>query len=284
MSINSWGSDDPAEVAKGGTGAGTLTDGGILLGSGTSPVSATAQPTDGQLLIGNTGGDPSLAAPTGAANEIAVAATGGALSIGIADDCVLPGTNASTWVSGTTAQEPSGSVGQARYDSDTDAFRGYTTAGGWQDFLFSGSSGLGKVLQFAYDTNTASVAISAWSIDNSVPLATEGTEVLSVTLSPVSASSNLLCIAHGTVHETSADGALALFRDTDPAFAGSVCSPASSGSYTQQCTVIGVSPSASTSSTTVSCRASGDRFNSRNDTLAYFGNAGAGYLVVLEIG
>ena len=50
-------------VASGGTGATSLTDGGILLGSGTA-ITATAQPTNGQLLIGSTGTDPVLATLT----------------------------------------------------------------------------------------------------------------------------------------------------------------------------------------------------------------------------
>ena len=51
-------------VANGGTGATTLADGGILLGSGTGAITATAQPTNGQLVIGSTGADPVLATLT----------------------------------------------------------------------------------------------------------------------------------------------------------------------------------------------------------------------------
>jgi hypothetical protein len=56
--------DVPVTVPNGGTGATTLTDGGIVLGSGTNPVTVTAQPTDGQLLIGSTGLDPVLSTLT----------------------------------------------------------------------------------------------------------------------------------------------------------------------------------------------------------------------------
>lgn len=52
-------------VAKGGTGATSMTDGGVVLGSGTGAVTVTAQPTHGQLLIGSTGSDPVLATLTG---------------------------------------------------------------------------------------------------------------------------------------------------------------------------------------------------------------------------
>lgn len=76
---------DPLPVANGGTGASTLTDGGILLGSGTGAVTVTAQPTNGQLLIGSTGVDPVLAtltagtgiSITNGAGSIEIDATGG---------------------------------------------------------------------------------------------------------------------------------------------------------------------------------------------------------------
>ena len=63
-------------VANGGTGVGTLTDGGILLGSGTGPITQTAQPTNGQLLIGSTGVDPVLATLTAGSNIGIVNAAG----------------------------------------------------------------------------------------------------------------------------------------------------------------------------------------------------------------
>jgi hypothetical protein len=76
------GTDVP--VTDGGTGASTLTDHGILLGSGTSAITATAEPSNGQLLIGSTGNDPVLAtltagtgiSVTNGAGTISIAATG----------------------------------------------------------------------------------------------------------------------------------------------------------------------------------------------------------------
>ena len=67
-------------IANGGTGASSLTDGGILLGSGTAAITATAQPTDGQLLIGSTGGDPVLATLT-AGSGISITNASGAVTI-----------------------------------------------------------------------------------------------------------------------------------------------------------------------------------------------------------
>jgi hypothetical protein len=50
------GTDVP--VADGGTGASSLTDGGVLLGSGTAAVTAMAVLTDSQMIVGDGSGDP----------------------------------------------------------------------------------------------------------------------------------------------------------------------------------------------------------------------------------
>jgi hypothetical protein len=52
----------PADVSNGGFGAASLTDGGLLVGSGTGAVTALTVGTDGQVLVGNTGADPSWSA------------------------------------------------------------------------------------------------------------------------------------------------------------------------------------------------------------------------------
>lgn len=80
--------DTPVIVANGGTGATSLTDGGILLGSGTGAVTVLGQATHGQLPIGSTGADPviaTLTAGTGisitnAAGSITIDATGGGIT------------------------------------------------------------------------------------------------------------------------------------------------------------------------------------------------------------
>lgn len=67
-------------VASGGTGAGTQTANGVLLGNGTSPISATAVGTAGQLLVGS-GAAPAwssvaLVSGSGLAVTGAITATG----------------------------------------------------------------------------------------------------------------------------------------------------------------------------------------------------------------
>ena len=52
--------DTALAVAEGGTGATTLTNGGVLLGSGTGAITATAVLTDGQMLVGDGTTDPAI--------------------------------------------------------------------------------------------------------------------------------------------------------------------------------------------------------------------------------
>ena len=67
---SAWGpmdmgiTDIPVKVIQGGTGLATLTDHGILLGSGTDNVTPLAEASNGQLPIGSTGADPTLATIT----------------------------------------------------------------------------------------------------------------------------------------------------------------------------------------------------------------------------
>jgi hypothetical protein len=59
--------DTDLAVSQGGTGASTFTSNGVLLGNGTSAISATAAGTTGQVLVGNTGSAPTWATLTGTA-------------------------------------------------------------------------------------------------------------------------------------------------------------------------------------------------------------------------
>ena len=75
-------------VGSGGTGATSLTDGGILLGSGTDAITATGVLTNGQLLIGDGTTDPTLGTLSAGSN-ITVTNGAGAITIaGTANDDV----------------------------------------------------------------------------------------------------------------------------------------------------------------------------------------------------
>ena len=77
---------DPLIVGKGGTGLATITDGGLMLGSGTGAVTPLAQATNGQLPIGSTGADPVLAALTGTVNQITVTNGAGTITLALPQD------------------------------------------------------------------------------------------------------------------------------------------------------------------------------------------------------
>lgn len=67
-------------VGVGGTGAATLTDHGVLVGSGTAAVTALAVGTNGQLLVGSSSADPVMAT-LGTSNGLTTTAGAGTLSI-----------------------------------------------------------------------------------------------------------------------------------------------------------------------------------------------------------
>tara|TARA_Y100000592_G_scaffold27872_1_gene44360 strand:+ start:747 stop:1949 length:1203 start_codon:yes stop_codon:yes gene_type:complete len=82
--------DTALPVAQGGTGANTLTDGGVLLGSGTNAITATAVLANGELLIGDNSGDPTVGTLSATANETSIANGAGTITIGLADDVTIP--------------------------------------------------------------------------------------------------------------------------------------------------------------------------------------------------
>lgn len=75
-------------VGYGGTGAATLTDGGILLGSGTSAITALGAAANGQIPIGDGTTDPVLATITGTANEVTVTNGAGTITLSLPDPIV----------------------------------------------------------------------------------------------------------------------------------------------------------------------------------------------------
>lgn len=98
-------------VANGGTGATTLTSNSVVLGNGTSALTALGVATDGQLIVGRTGLSPVLATLTAGTN---VTITNGSGSISIAANLSTLAANLNaatyniygfTWLSGDAANE-----------------------------------------------------------------------------------------------------------------------------------------------------------------------------------
>jgi len=76
----------------------------------------------------------------GTASQIDVAngnGSGGNPTISLASNPVIPGTSAVTIPLGNTAQQPAGSNGQFRFNTDTQTFDGYA-AGSWRQFSLAG--------------------------------------------------------------------------------------------------------------------------------------------------
>jgi hypothetical protein len=74
--------DSPVPVASGGTGATSLTDGGILLGSGTGAVTAMAALGAGIIVVGDGTTDPSTESLAGTARTWTAAQRGTVTDIG----------------------------------------------------------------------------------------------------------------------------------------------------------------------------------------------------------
>lgn len=83
-------------VPAGGTGVGTFTDGGILLGSGTGAITALGVATNGQIPIGDGTTDPVLATIIGTADEITVTNGAGTITLSMPDTAVSPGSYTNT--------------------------------------------------------------------------------------------------------------------------------------------------------------------------------------------
>ena len=101
------GTDVP--VADGGTGASTLTDGGVLLGSGTGAITAMAVLADGEMIVGDGTTDP--VAESGATLRTSI-------GVGTGDDVQVDSLGIGTAASGTTGEIRATNDVTAFYSSD----------------------------------------------------------------------------------------------------------------------------------------------------------------------
>ena len=87
VNINSLLLATPLAVGQGGTGVNSLLDNAVLVGSGTSPITALTVGTDGQILLGSTAADPVFATATSTDNLLTLTLGAGSLDI-VAQDAV----------------------------------------------------------------------------------------------------------------------------------------------------------------------------------------------------
>lgn len=85
MTNNSINSNMPIEVAKGGTGATSLTQYSPLIGHGSSPIGVITPGTNGQLLVAATGADPAFATITSPNSSMSFVTGAGTLQIDMAN-------------------------------------------------------------------------------------------------------------------------------------------------------------------------------------------------------
>lgn len=89
-------------VAQGGTGAATLTDGGILVGSGTGAVTAMAVLADGEMIVGDGTTDPVAESGSTLRNSIGIGVTDTLTIRGITSDGVIDQNDTTDSTSTTT--------------------------------------------------------------------------------------------------------------------------------------------------------------------------------------
>lgn len=174
-------------VANGGTGAVSLTDGGILLGSGTAAVTVTAQPTNGQLLIGSTGVDPVLGTLASADGSVTFALGAGTIDLSVdvaaagavdgfipdsgtspvvpdanGDVTITGGTTGLTFVGGTNTLTQSGTLVVSNGGTGSTTFTAYSviTAGTTATGAFQNVSGVGTSGQVL--TSNGAAVLPTW--------------------------------------------------------------------------------------------------------------------------
>lgn len=149
--LSSLSLDTALTVANGGTGATTLTDGGVLLGSGTGAITATGVLTNGQLLIGDNDGDPTVGTLS-EGNGITVSNGAGSITLAIdGTDAVTFSNNASIFsgsFSGSFEGDGSNLTGVSATSFDFDGLTTITSLNGG-DFFAASQGGTESKITFA---------------------------------------------------------------------------------------------------------------------------------------
>jgi hypothetical protein len=135
----------PIAVVEGGTGAATFTSHGVLLGNGTSAISATAAGTTGQVLTGVTGSAPTFQSP--AASSITITGdSGGGLTgnsftlTGGTSGLTFAGAGTTETLGGTLVVS-NGGTGKTSATAYAVLCGGTTSTGAFQSIAGVGSSG-----------------------------------------------------------------------------------------------------------------------------------------------
>jgi len=132
----------PRSIAISGNGL-AITNGNGVSGNPTIALDGIASALaglSGNGIITALGTGATIRQLVGTSNEIDItngSGSGGNYTVGLADNPIMPGTASMTIPLGTSAQEPLGSAGQMRYNTDTQTFDGYS-GGIWRQFSLAG--------------------------------------------------------------------------------------------------------------------------------------------------
>ena len=133
------GTDVP--VADGGTGASTLTDGGVLLGSGTGAITAMAVLADGEMIVGDGSGDP--VAESGATLRTSIGlGTGDSpqfTNLVLSGDLTVAGTRTELQVTELNVEDKNITVASGAADSSAADGAGLTVDGASATFTYTHS-------------------------------------------------------------------------------------------------------------------------------------------------
>lgn len=199
VTINSWNSADPAEVAKGGTGRATVTAYNLMTGAGTSQVSLVApSATSGVPVI-------SQGAAADPIYGTAVVAGGGTGLTSTTAYAVLCG--------GTTSTAALQSIASVGTSGQVLTSNGAAALPTFQDATGGGSGALIKSART--QSNTQVTTTSVIPLDTSIPQITEGAEVITLAYTPSSATSTLEITATLNLGWNTGIITVALFVDSD---------------------------------------------------------------------
>ncbi len=133
------GTDVP--VADGGTGASTLTNGGVLLGSGTGAITAMAVLGDGEMIVGDGTTDP--VAESGATLRTSIGVGAGDsptfTNLTLTGDLSVTGTTTELQVTNLNVEDKNITVASGSADSAAADGAGLTVAGASATFTYSHS-------------------------------------------------------------------------------------------------------------------------------------------------
>ena len=162
------GTDVP--VTDGGTGASTLTDGGILLGSGTGAITAMAVLGDGEMIVGDGTTDPAVESGATLRTSIGVG-TGDSptfTDLTLTGDLTVTGTTTELQVTNLNVEDKNITVASGSADSAAADGAGLSVAGAGATFTYTHSGtrwNMNKALDMGANTITTTGAIAGATLN-----------------------------------------------------------------------------------------------------------------------